>query len=194
MHLTTEVSTVTMILCSSQDLYTFRTGEIRQKLVRVSSAPFHVDCATRQGSIVFAVRHGTPASAEPRHWTFPSNDRDLICQYREVWNPRDAWHHEFSFASVIFHLLIPGQRDNQPKETVLFHWHPTIADHPSGTNYHQRPHFHMKNAPHGFGKVHVVNTLAMMPSNQNTKVYLDSLLDDAIELLADEVLDAGVVQ
>ena len=75
----------------------------------------------------------------------------------------------------------------------MFHWHPMISSQGAERNYHQRPHFHVKRAGRNFGKVHLVSTLAVDPNSQKSVAYLDQLIEDAIALMADELLDRELI-
>ena len=94
----------------------------------------------------------------------------------------------FEFENVQFHLLQHVDQGEPPVEIVAFHWHLKDTRNAGHNDYSHRPHLHVKTDLVQLRKAHLGVTLGVRHEEQASVDYLDSLLDDATEMFANEVL------
>lgn len=176
------------IVAGYRSLVSARRTFITKVLQRVSNHQLYVHTAGRGTSLRFTVKAGTQPSDLVQDWTFPSLVDGMVCQYREVWLSQDPPNSDYKFHSVYFHLLRSDGAGSALTEFAFFHWHPSSPPQTPTKIYNQLPHFHVKVGGSSIGKVHLVSTLTASPNSANSMAYLDRLLDEAVSLMADEML------
>ncbi len=180
---------MTVIVCEVEDLSRGRLGEIRERLKLVSGDYLHIEPRSLQTLFEITATHGDPHLTSRRDWTFPSTVDSIVCQYRELWTPIGPTEQTYRLANIQFQLLQHRGPDESPIEIVAFHWHPATSVENGERHYNHRPHLHLSVAPDPLPKSHLGVTLAVAIDHQATVEYLDRLLDEAIGMVAVEVLD-----
>ena len=158
------------------------------RLQQLSNDWVHVEPRSISSVIEIAARTpGNPSSVARNDWTFQSNVESIKCHYREIWQFIDTDGKECRLQSLHFHLL----QDNgyeAAEELLAFHWHRTTTTTNDADQYNHRPHLHFSMAPGPLPKAHLVVTLGVDTSDQTSLQYLDALLDEAVGMVATEVL------
>ena len=166
-----------------------RAGEIRKHLRRVSGP--HVQVAPEQGLGVFGFTayRGSTTTVDRRDWTFPSRVKSIVCHYGELWEIQGVADDMSRLQNLQFHLLEHRGPEEKPIEILAFHWHPSTSDTDAEAGHDRRPHLHVSLAPEPLPKSHLGVSLSVPDSDQSTVKYLDALLEDAIGMIDNEVLN-----
>ena len=178
-----------MIVLSNLDTLSKRGyGVITEHLAKVSSVVPRIDSRSLASRYEIVVYYGDRTSSSTRDLTFPSKVDSILCQYRELWLPKEATGQKYGLTHVFFQLLRYQGPDLPLVEVIAFHWHPTNLVDVEQHQYDRRPHFHFSLSPEPLQRSHLVSTLGVATKHQNTTEYLDELLEEVAELFAVEVM------
>ena len=180
---------MTIIECEAEEFWAGRQVGIKERLSRVSDRSLDIEIRPRQDICEITASYGGAPSSSTRDWTFPSIVDSVVCHYRELWIPIELTQERFRLEHILFHLLQDRGPDESPKEIVAFHWHPTTSVEGREHSQSHRPHLHLTAAPDPLPRSHLGVTLTVAMDDQATVEYLDSLLDEAIRMIAAEVLN-----
>ncbi len=163
------------------------------RLQQLSSDRVHVEPRSISSIIEIAARPpGNPSTVARNDWTFHSNVESIICHYREIWQFIDIGGKECRLHNLHFHLLQYSGPNDPTEELLAFHWHPTATTSDALGHHSHRPHLHFSVAPDPLPKAHLGVTLGVATSDQVTVPYLDAWLDEAVRMVATEVLGSYV--
>ena len=179
---------MSIIVSDVGDLTHNHLDRARRRLRCVSDEPLQIFRKTGGGVLDLTASHGVQTSAIRREWTFPSTLDSISCQYRELWVQMGRGGQSFQFENVQFQLLQHVNEDEPPIEIVAFHWHLRDASKDCHYGYGHRPHLHLRTDAVPLRASHFGVTLGVLPEDQESVDYLDSLLDDAARMFASEVL------
>lgn len=177
-----------IIVSDISDLTHEHLDRARRRLQCVSNEPLQISPKPGGGRLDLTASHGVQTSAIRREWMFPSTSNSISCQYRELWVQVGRGGQSFRFENVQFHLLQHIDEDEPPVEIVAFHWHLRGASNGCPGGYVHRPHLHLRADEVPLRASHFGVTLGVLPEDQASVDYLDSLLDDAAIMFASEVL------
>ena len=180
---------MTDVLCEVGSLRTKRAQGITHRLGRVADVVPHVTPRSLSDSFALIAKYGEQISSSDRDWTFPSAVHSIVCQYRELWRPVGSTGQEFKLENVQFQLLQHRGADKSLDEIAAFHWHPLLLVENREQRYNNRPHLHLTRAPEPLAKSHLAVALTVATEHDTTVEYLDQLLDEAIEMVAIEILE-----
>ena len=184
---------MTDLVCEVASLMKDRPPGIRGRLQQISEDYVHVEPRQFSDVIDIAARTpGSPSLAARNDWTFHSNVNAIMCHYREIWQCIDTTGDKYRLQNLHFHLLKHSGPDDPTKELLAFHWHRATTTTNAAGHYNHRPHLHFSVAPGPLPKAHLVVTLGVATSDQATVQYLDTLLDEAVRMVAMEVLASYV--
>ena len=178
-----------VIVSDMRNLTHSHLDKARERLRCVSDEPLQISPNGRGGSLDLTASHGVQTSANRRDWTFPSTSDSVSCQYRELWIPVGRGGQSFRFENVQFHLLQHVNSDEPPVEIVAFHWYLRRLREGDHEGYGHRPHLHLRMDSAPLRESHFGVTLGVPLEGQASVDYLDSLLDDAANMFANEVLN-----
>ena len=134
------------------------------------------------GRIIAAHDGPIPAGGNYRSWYFRTAIDGLRGQYFEVW--REAGQ-LFTLSQAYLHLYRIGANAAELDEIVALH------SDPADTNkYKIGPHIHVALAEHPLPRCHFALDLGRLEEVTSTIASLDTALQRAIQLVADEVLGA----
>ena len=180
---------MTDLVCEVASLMKDRPQHIRGRLQQISEDFVHVEPKQFSDAIDIVARTpGSPSSAARNDLTFYSSVKSIMCHYREIWQCIDTTGDNYRLHNLHFHLLQHDGPDDPTKELLAFHWHRTTTTTSGAGDYNHRPHLHFAVAPDPLPKAHLVVTLGVSISDQSTVKYLDELLDEAVGMVASEVL------
>lgn len=166
-----------------------RPANVGGRLQQLSRGWVHVEPRSISSVIEIAARApGNPSSVARNDWTFDSSVESIVCHYREIWQFIDTGGKECRLQNLHFHLLQHSGPDDPAKELLAFHWHRATTTPTATGGYNHRPHLHFSVASDPLPKAHLVVTLGVDISTQDTVEYLDELLDEAVGMVATEVL------
>ena len=166
-----------------------RAGEIRKHLRQVSGP--HVQVAPEPGFRVFGFTAylGGHSTVDRRDWTFPSHVESIVCHYGELWEIYGVADDMSRLQNLQFHLLEYRGPEEELIEILAFHWRPATSDTNLQAGHDRRPHLHVSLAPEPLPKSHLGVSLSVPDGDQSTVKYLDALLEDAIGMIDNEVLN-----
>jgi len=177
------------VVCGEQNLASVRPNQITQRLRKVSDSYLYIEHGRRSYEFSLVARSGVKITTAEQMWSFPSSVDPIICQYSERWIPTSPSAQEFKLKTIYFQLLEHKGREENPREIIAFHWEPLAEAEDESDQYKSRPHLHVKLATGPLPRSHLDATLTVGTDQQGSVEYLDQLLDEAIDMIAIEVLE-----
>ena len=171
------------ILCEIEDLANRRQNDITQRLRRISDAHLYIRPRSVAPLYSMTAAYGAEISNLVGDWTFPSITDSVVVRYGENWVAINRNSNVYKLQNLHLQLFFHRGPDEIPKEIISFHWHPLAQG-----NYGNRPHLHFEMTIDPLPKSHLSVTLAVDRQEQSSETYLDDLLDDAVDMIAEEVL------
>lgn len=177
------------IVCDVNRLTHSHIDRTRSRLRLLSDEPLQITPKKSVGQLGLIASHGARTTEDPNEWMFPSIVDTVSCQYRELWVPVGQGDQHFRLQNLQFELRehpMPGQ---SPVEIVAFHWHLREESVHTKNTYEGRPHLHVQTRLAALTRSHLVVTLGTELNEQGSFDYLEKLLDDAMNMLASQVLN-----
>lgn len=177
------------VICEISELHQHRPTHLSERLGPVSDGYVHVESRSIHNAFALNAGPGGRNTFPSQKLTFPSTIETIVCEYGELWQPIDEFEQKYRLTNLQFQLLQHDGPDETLKEIVAFHWKPLVETQVDGFRHEHRPHLHVTVAKNPISKSHFGVTLTVDSVDQGTVSYLDHLIDEAVSMVAAEVLD-----
>ena len=177
------------VVCGERNLARVRPNQITQRLRKVSDSYLFIEPKQLPYEFSLVARSGAKITSDEQRSRFPSSVDTIVCEYMESWIPAAPNAQEFKLKTIYFQLLEHRGREENPRDIIAFHWEPLADAEDEADLYKSRPHLHVKLATGPLPRSHLDATLSVGTDQQGSVEYLDQLLDEAIAMIAIEVLE-----
>jgi len=173
------------------DKITSRHDKIRKLLRPLRPSNRDVGCNIKEGKDdggrVVAAHDGGGISSTQK-WIFRTFVADVWAEYYELWLPSGN-SKRLALQKAYLHLYRPDEKRGSLKEFVCVHCDPQEDENSPGGRYKKGPHLHIRAADKPLPKSHFPLNLGHLNEILESVDALTMAMGDAVQVLADEVLN-----